>query len=960
MSVNKVKMMSKNNIYTFFILILLMAVNQSLYSNDYQYISPLPGSTMNDLNSTIIIRDGGYIARNTLSENLITVIGSKSGNHNGNLVLSDDNKTIVFKSYKQFEPNEKVTVNINSGTKTISGNELNPYTFSFDIGTLNSENYELNNQNKLTVKNENTEEIKTQIIADSIPADFPSITINYSDNPAPGYYYLANIPDAGIQTNLSNYLMILDNTGKPAAYKKIGFLTNGHGYNFKREPNGQIVHQQMGNNYTKVMVLNDNLQAVDSITGADKVTSINCDALLLPNGHRILLIFPVFPYDLSLVAPGGNPNGSVRGTLIQEYDKNKNLVFNWRSIDYIPITETYVPLTTQLVPYIHTNNVELDHDGNLLLSNRHLSSIIKVNRETGEIIWRLGGKFNEFTFIGEHEENAPNYFSYPHHIQRLTNGDITMFDNGTQHNPPYSRVVEYKLDEVNKTCEMVWEYRHNPDIYASANGSLQVLPDGSRLISWGQQETSGGIMATELHPDNSVAMEFSLPPGHRSMRVLKYPWPACEPIAVTIYELLEGNTYPMSEDIIGIIIKFKKLVGFLYNGLRAERYECGPVNPEFNGKAPLVLPYRIKMTSTMIDSVECEIRFNISDYPDLYRLQDIVIYNKASDTSKFYTEHSTLYEPATNELVINTDNFGEFIFCLPEFSQSPPAPWLISPVDKFKVNQNVPVNLTWSIRGYNTASHILVGTDESFSTGIVIDSVIKTTSLSLGNLVQGKQYFWKVKGINEAGESGWSAPWSFTPSAPFITVTYPSSGDTLHRDTLFHIIRWLKNNNDSVKIELYHDGQFISLLKDSLISQTGAYAWKIPQIIPYDSNYSIVITSLKDYLLYGESGLFSIKEPVNDVQDDINQSVNGVVLYQNFPNPASNRTTFKFRLDKLRMTKLTLFDFQSREIAQIIDTDLQDGTYVLEYDISDLISGVYIYQLNVDGKVFSGKLCIFR
>ena len=60
------------------------------------------------------------------------------------------------------------------------------------------------------------------------------------------------------------------------------------------------------------------------------------------------------------------------------------------------------------------------------------------------------------------------------------------------------------------------------------------------------------------------------------------------------------------------------------------------------------------------------------------------------------------------------------------------------------------------------------------------------------------------------------------------------------------------------------------------------------------------------------------------------------------------------------MTKLTLFDFQSREIAQIIDTDLQDGTYVLEYDISDLISGVYIYQLNVDGKVFSGKLCIFR
>lgn len=960
MLVKKLNKMVKYNLYTILILLIMIVVNQLLVSKDYNYISPLPGSVMNDLNSNIIIRDGRHIDKNTLSENIILVTGSKSGKHNGKIVLSDDNKTIVFKPFVKFFPHEKITVSINSGIKSTAGDELITNTFSFETGIELIENQDNIFQNTAVDKIENNPEFKLLTAADSLPSDFPSITISASDNPAPGYYYLANIPDAGIQTTMSNYLMILDNTGKPAAYKKVGFLTDGHGYNFKRELNGQIVHQQMGNNYTRVMILKDDLKAVDSISGADKATLINCDALLLPNGHRIILSFPIFPYDLSLVTPGGNPNGSVRAVLIQEYDRNKNLVFNWRSIDYITVTETYVPMTSQLVPYIHTNNVELDQDGNLLLSNRHLSSIIKVNRESGNIMWRLGGKFNDFTFIGEHEENAPNYFSYQHHIQKLSNGNITLFDNGTQHNPPYSRVVEYKLDEVNRTCELVWEYRHNPDIYASANGSMQVLPDGNRLISWGQQAVSGGLTATELHPDNSIAMEFSLPAGHRTMRVLKYPWPTCEPIEVTIYELLEGNTYPMHENNIGIIVKFKKLSGFMYNGLRAERYECGPVSPEFTGRAPIVLPYRIKMTTSLIDSAESEIRFNVNDFPDFYRLPEIVVYQKPSDTSKYYNELSTLYEPATNELVINAVNFGEFIFCIPEFFQKPSAPWLISPIDEFKVNQNSPAKLTWSPRGYNTYSHLIVGTDESFENGIIKDTLIKTVSLTLGNLLQGQQYFWKVKGQNEEGESDWSETWSFTNSPPFITVNYPSSGDTLYRDTLFHIIRWTKNINDSVKIELYQNGQFFSLIKDSLVSQNGAFAWKIPQTIPYDSNYTIVVASTKNNQLFDESDRFSIKEPITEVQDEISQSFEGVVLFQNYPNPATNKTNIKFRLEKFSKVKLTLFDLNSREISQMMDNQLQEGTYVFEYDISNLIPGTYLYQLNVDGKVISGKMCIFR
>ena len=66
---------------------------------------------------------------------------------------------------------------------------------------------------------------------------------------------------------------------------------------------------------------------------------------------------------------------------------------------------------------------------------RHLSSIIKIDRATGNVGWVLGGKENQFTFVNENEANSPNYFSYQHDARILPNGDLTLFDNGNQHTP---------------------------------------------------------------------------------------------------------------------------------------------------------------------------------------------------------------------------------------------------------------------------------------------------------------------------------------------------------------------------------------------------------------------------------------------------------------------------------------------------------------------------------------------
>ena len=90
------------------------------------------------------------------------------------------------------------------------------------------------------------------------------------------------------------------------------------------------------------------------------------------------------------------------------------------------------------------NSVELDEiDGNIIMSCRETSEVIKVSRVTGEVMWRMGAKQNEFTFINEHPETAPRHFKLTHDVRRHANGHLTMFDNGADAKDmerPYSRI----------------------------------------------------------------------------------------------------------------------------------------------------------------------------------------------------------------------------------------------------------------------------------------------------------------------------------------------------------------------------------------------------------------------------------------------------------------------------------------------------------------------------------------
>jgi hypothetical protein len=158
----------------------------------------------------------------------------------------------------------------------------------------------------------------------------------------------------------------------------------------------------------------------------------------------------------------------------------------------------------------------------LLLSSRNLSEVTKINLQTGDVMWRFGGKANQFKLIN----GQP--FAYQHDVRQLSNGDITIFDNqGTQQNPAPSHGLEYKIDEKNKTATQVWEYTHTPPVFATFMGDTQRLSNGNTFLDWGAPSTADGykwVTATEVSADGKTVFELTFDQPYVSYRAFRFPW----------------------------------------------------------------------------------------------------------------------------------------------------------------------------------------------------------------------------------------------------------------------------------------------------------------------------------------------------------------------------------------------------------------------------------------------------
>lgn len=477
------------------------------------YQSPAPGASLVLPSSNIILRLLGAVdAPSVSAAGMFAVRGSRSGAHSGTTKIADDGVTILFKPDLPFAPGETVSVRVGLGIRTAAGEALRPQSFDFTIaGDLahrsktdpfdgEFEGREISPVAPVTARPGSVE-------GDTLPFDFPYIKATVFDSTSPGRIFLSNLAFGG---PFVPYLLIVDNSGAPIFYRKM----DGACADFKVQPNGLLTYYDSKD--SAFFAMDSSYTIVDSFkTGNGYATDVH-DLRILPNGHALLMAYDPERVDMSAIVPGGNSAAIVTGLIVQEIDAQKDVVFQWRSWDHFQITDaTHENLTAAAIDYVHGNALEFDTDGNILLSSRHMDEITKIDRSTGAIIWRFGGKHNEFTIIGDTVQ-----FSHQHAIRRLAGDGIIMFDNGNFHSTPFSRAVEYHLDEQAKTATLVWQYRNSPDTYGFAMGDAQRLDNGSTFIGWGATNPT----ATEVREDGSKVFELTLAPGMFSYRAYRFPW----------------------------------------------------------------------------------------------------------------------------------------------------------------------------------------------------------------------------------------------------------------------------------------------------------------------------------------------------------------------------------------------------------------------------------------------------
>lgn len=187
----------------------------------------------------------------------------------------------------------------------------------------------------------------------------------------------------------------------------------------------------------------------------------------------------------------------------------------------------------------HGNGVCLDpSDGNLIVSVRHQDTIVKLDRATGEVIWILSvpdGWEEPWASLRLQPVGALTWPYHAHAPELSADGRLLLFDNGNfgrttpytglGTDPSFSRIVEYRIDEVARTVTQTFAREEASDgpQFSGAFGDADRLPTtDNRLGLWGYLFNEGGVRnvdrgrgttsmrLVEAAPDGTIVWEASL------------------------------------------------------------------------------------------------------------------------------------------------------------------------------------------------------------------------------------------------------------------------------------------------------------------------------------------------------------------------------------------------------------------------------------------------------------------
>jgi len=330
-----------------------------------------------------------------------------------------------------------------------------------------------------------------------LPSDIPQYLTSGSD-PSPGY----------VVFSAGKYGIVIDNTGRVVWYRRFAY---GAGLSFEAQATGRYVARPGTPDPTdrhpwvEIDPLGSVTRTLECARGLE--TRLH-DLIVEEDGSHWILCDDIRPMDLSAV--GGVADAQVVATAVQHVGDDGALLFSWTPFDHFDITD--IPLgarADRMVNWTHGNALDLDVDGSVVVSFRNLSEITKIDVGTGEVLWRLGGVRNQFTF------DVPGpAFARQHGLRLVQAGELLLLDNlGDSLD---SRVERYGYDPERRTASLRASQGSAPPVIAQLGGSVQALPNGRTLVSFG---TGGRV--EEYDAAGNVVWRIEGNPGYvfRAQRI---------------------------------------------------------------------------------------------------------------------------------------------------------------------------------------------------------------------------------------------------------------------------------------------------------------------------------------------------------------------------------------------------------------------------------------------------------
>jgi hypothetical protein len=238
--------------------------------------------------------------------------------------------------------------------------------------------------------------------------------------------------------------------------------------------------------------------------------------LITPRGTALVVSYVQTRADLRKV--GGRENGLIMNGVFEEIDlATGTVLLHWESLDHVDVTESHAGVPKdpdEPYDYFHINSVNPTPDGHVIVSARHTWGLYKVDRTTGRVRWRLGGKRSDF-----HLPTAAT-FAWQHDVHFENATTLRLFDNGsdgTEAVTDESQVLWFSIKETARTARLERRLVHPAKVSAHAMGNAQRLENGNIFVGWG---TAARI--SEFAADGTLLFDATLP--NVSYRAYRQIW----------------------------------------------------------------------------------------------------------------------------------------------------------------------------------------------------------------------------------------------------------------------------------------------------------------------------------------------------------------------------------------------------------------------------------------------------